>query len=81
MEPVTEVERHLFAAAKMMSDEADHLRDDALAYAGSATWEMWENHVPQILVALWLQLSPQARLAVFITAKQFTTYNARSGSA
>jgi hypothetical protein len=57
---------------------AADLSDDALIYAGSATWDMWQNHVPGIICSMWPLLDEQSRLVAYITAKQFTTYKARS---
>ena len=53
------------------------LQDDSLTYAGSATWDDWENHVPEVVRQAWTELSMQARLAVLLTAKHVTTYTAR----
>ncbi len=50
------------------------LGDDALAYAGSATWDMWQNHVPELLRAHWDKLSEESRLCVYLTAKSVTNY-------
>lgn len=50
------------------------LSDDALIYAGSATWDMWQNHVPVIIRCMWPLLDQQSRLVAYITAKQVTTY-------
>ena len=50
------------------------LDDDAVNYAGSATWDDWRNHVPQILIHQWRALSEEARLCVYLTAKQVTVY-------
>lgn len=68
--------KQLRTIAKAMDDVSDpDLGDDALIYAGSATWEQWQNHVPGILRSMWPLLDEPARLAVYITAKQFTTYD------
>ena len=53
------------------------LSDDAMIYAGSATWDMWQNHVPNIVRNMWVLLSEESRLAVYMTAKQVTTYTGR----
>jgi len=69
----------IVAEAMCNGTTPDLTNDDTLIYAGSATWEDWENHVPAIVRSVWPHLSMQARLAVFITAKQFTTYKAGGG--
>ncbi len=48
--------------------------DDLMIYAGSAMWGDWENHVPGVVRMVWPKLSRESRLAVFLTAKQFTAY-------
>lgn len=53
---------------------APDLSDDALVYAGSATWEMWQNHVPGIVRSMWPLFDEEARLAVYLTAKAMTNY-------
>lgn len=58
-----------------------NLGDDAMAYAGSATWDDWRNHVPQVLVAHWEWLSQEARLCVYLTARVVTAYNPQGVSA
>ncbi len=50
------------------------LNDDALLYAGSATWEMWENHIPIIGVQLWAELSMETRAMLFIMAKSVSAW-------
>lgn len=50
------------------------LDDDAVAYAGSATWSMWQNHVPEILRAHWTWLSEEARICVYLATKSVTIY-------
>ena len=51
------------------------LGDDALIYQGSAQWDDWRNHVPKILAEKWAWLSEEARLCIYVTAHQVTTYN------
>lgn len=72
--------RQLRNVAAAMNDDAGQpdLGDDALIYSGSATWDMWQNHVPQIVVSMWPLFDEETRYAVYVTAKQFTTYNARN---
>lgn len=45
------------------------LGSDALLYAGSAAWDRWENHIPQVVAQLWPCMSYEARLCVYLTAK------------
>ena len=47
---------------------------DAVLYSGSAQWENWTNHVPMAVVAAWSELGPDARAAVYLTAKAVTNY-------
>lgn len=62
------------AASEIFGDCDPHTSDDALIYAGSATWDDWRNHVPQVVRSVWKDLPMVARLAVLITAKSFTMY-------
>ena len=45
------------------------LSDDTLIYAGAATWEQWENHIPPVAVKLWPELSMESRALLFIMAE------------
>ncbi len=56
------------------------LSNDALIYAGSATWEQWQAHVPTGVILEWHKLSREARAAVFLTAHSVTMYNERPES-
>lgn len=47
--------------------------DDALTYADSATWEMWQNHVPGIVKSLWPVMDEQSRLVAYVTAQRIAT--------
>ncbi len=49
--------------------------DNALVYAGSCTWDRWQNHVPMAVQSVWKSLPKSARLGVFLTAKAVTHYN------
>jgi len=51
------------------------LDGDSLQYAGAATWEKWENHIPQVLIQLWPYMTYEAKLCVYVTAKSFTAWN------
>lgn len=44
--------------------------NDALAYRGSATCDMWQNWVPEGLAILWPRIPHYARICVYIMAKQ-----------
>lgn len=46
--------------------ESCDLSDDALLHAGSATWEMWQNHVPVAVMQAWSSLNEETRAAVFL---------------
>lgn len=61
-------------ATAMDEAGAPDLSDDALIYAGSAVWGMWQNHVPGIIRSMWPLLDEQSRLVAYVTAKQTTTY-------
>ena len=50
------------------------LGDDALIYAGSATWDDWRNHVPDAVRAVWPVLDRAARAAAYLTANAVTAY-------
>jgi hypothetical protein len=63
-------------AAAINDGTPPNLGPDALIYAGSATWDRWENHVPVGLRSMWPLLGEESRLAVFLTAKAFTAYGA-----
>jgi hypothetical protein len=63
-------------AAAMDESGAPDLSDDALICAGSATWDMWQNHVPGIIRSMWPLFDEQSRLVAYITAKQVTTHKA-----
>lgn len=54
------------------------LGDDALIYANAATWEMWQNHVPDMIRSMWPLLCEETRLAVYMTAKSVTGYESKS---
>lgn len=56
-----------------------NLGDDALLYAGSATWEDWRNHIPNSVRHAWKSLSDESRLVAFLIAKSFTHYKADVG--
>lgn len=42
---------------------------DALIYAGSKTWEDWQNHIPQNVAKEWASLSEETRLVAFLMAQ------------
>jgi len=42
---------------------------DALIYQGSATWEVWQNHIPQNVAKEWATLSEETRLVAFLMAQ------------
>ncbi len=43
---------------------------DACIYAGSATCDQWQCHVPQIVAVAWPHMSVAMRAVVFLTAMQ-----------
>lgn len=53
------------------------LSDDALIYAGSATWNDWRNHVPEAVRSSWASIDRVGRAAVFLTAKAVTAWHER----
>jgi hypothetical protein len=51
------------------------LGDEAMIHAEAAAWDMWKNHVPEILRVHWAWMSEESRLCVYLTTKAFTAYN------
>lgn len=65
-------------ASELGGGEAE-IGDDALLYAGSATWEMWQNHVPNIVRSMWPMLDEQTRLVAYVTAKRIASSVTKAG--
>ncbi len=66
------VEHALFckhAQLRLATEYNADLSDDALIYAGSATVEMWQNHVTQMQLAMWPTMDQYERAAVFLQAR------------
>lgn len=57
------------AATELESPHGPTLGDDALIHAGSALCGDWRNYVSTSVVEFWPNLTQQARLAVYLTAK------------
>jgi hypothetical protein len=69
-----ERELRLVANAQCIDRMAD-TSDDAIIYAGSATWDMWQCHLPMAIQCLWKDLSQESRLVAFLIANAITHFN------
>ena len=79
-EPVKEVplpDGEAIAMLRQITANAD-VSDDALIYAGSATWEDWRNHVPVAVRMVWKDLSEETRRAVWSTCFAVTGWQSPS---
>lgn len=73
--PLPDVEA--IALLRQITANAD-VSDDALIYAGSATWQDWRNHVPIAVRMVWKDLSEETRRAVWSTCFAVTGWKSPS---